>query len=193
MAVVVSNVRDGLGGDGRYMIRREGDILTIHGGCRIGGIGADVIERTRGQAGHGAGEGPNRTDRAIRGLAIRGGRIGGCAPDDTMLGRIGHTQGGDVAIPGGGGGRDIRDRLRGDRRREQSREGDILAVHVPTCIGGIGADMIQRTRRQVGDGAGEGTGRADRSIHGFVIQDGGIGRKCSRRHHAGWDWANLSR
>ena len=88
-------------------------------------------------------------------------------------------------LPGGCRGGDIRDCLRGDRRREQGREGDILAIDRAHIIGGIGAHVIQRTGCQVGHGAGEGTRRADRSIHGFIIQDGGIGRKCSRPRHAG--------
>ena len=88
---------------------------------------------------------------------------------------------------------DVRDCLRGNRGREQGREGDILAIHGAFIIGGVGADVIQRAGRQVGDAAGEGTCRADRSIHGLVIQERGIGSKYPRRHRAGWDWANRSR
>ena len=149
------NICDGLGGDGRYNQSRESDLIAIHSGGVIGDIGAHVIKRTRCQAGHGAGEGPDCADRAIRGFAVRGGRVGRCAPDDAMLGWIWYTQGGDGSVPGGGGGGDIRHGLRGDRRREQRGESDILAIHGAYIIGGIGAHVVQGTRRQVGDGAGE--------------------------------------
>ena len=169
------DVRDSLGGDGGYDQGREGNFITIHGGCVIRGVGTDIIERTGCQAGHGAGKGADRADGTIRGFAIRGGGVGRCAPDHAMLGWIRHAQGRDVAVPGGGRGGDIRDCLRGDRGREQGCEGDILAIDRTYIVRGIGADVIESTRRQVGDGAGEGTWLADRSIHAFC-------------YPGSWDW-----
>ena len=175
------NVRDSRGGDGRRVVGSEGDILTIRCACRIGGVCADMIQRPRRQTGHGAGKGADRANRTIRGFAVRRGRVGGCAPDDTMLGRIGHTQRSDVAVPGGCCGCNVGDCLGGDCWRNESRESDILAIDCPNRIGGISADVIQRPRRQIGHGAGKGTGRADRTIRGFVIRDGGSCR-CIPNH-----------
>ena len=187
------DVRDSLGGDGGYDQSREGNFLAIHGGCVIRGVGADMIERTGRQAGHGAGECADRADRAIRGFAVCGGRVGRGAPDHAVLGWIRDAEGGNVAVPGGGRGGDIGDRLRGDRGREQGCEGDILAIDRAHIIGGISANVVQGTRRQVGDAAGEGTRRADRSIHGFIIQERGIGCRSPDHTMLGRDWANRSR
>ena len=95
---------------------------------RIGGVGANMIERARGQPGDGAGEGTGRADRAIRGLVIRDGRVERSAPDHTMFGRVGGTQNRDIAVAGGGGGGNVRDCLGGDGGRKQRGEGDILTI-----------------------------------------------------------------
>ncbi len=64
----------------------------------------------------------------------------------------------------------IRDCLRGDRRREQSRESDITPIHGANIIGGISTDMIERAWSKAGDAAGEGAWRTDRTIHSFAVQ-----------------------
>ena len=87
------------------------------------------------------------------------------APDDTMLGWIGHTQRGDSAVPRGRGGRDGRDRLGGDGWAcHESREGEITTVRGAYRIGGVRPDVIQRPGCQTGDGACEGTGRTDCTV-----------------------------
>ena len=145
-----------------------------------------MIERIGRQAGHGAGEGAGRADRTIRGLAVGRGRIRGGRPDDAMLGRIGNAQRSDVAVPDGCGGQDVRDRLGGDGRRDQGREGDILTIHGGCVIRGVGADMIERTGGQAGHGAGEGAGRADRAIRGLAIRSGRVGRCAPDHAMLGW-------
>ena len=180
------DVRDSLGGDGGSEQRGERDILTIGCTCRIGGIGPDVIERVGRQAGDGAGEGAGGADRTIRCLAVRRGRVRRGSPDDAMLGGIGNTQGSNVSIPNRGGGQDVRDGLGGDGGYDQGREGDIITIHGGCVIGGVGADMIERTRRQAGHGAGECADRADRTIRGLAIRGGRIGG-CAPDHAVlGW-------
>ena len=65
-----------LGGDSGYNEGTKSDIIAVDSVDRIGGIGADMIERIGGQAGDGTGEGAGCADRTIRGFAIRGSRIG---------------------------------------------------------------------------------------------------------------------
>ncbi len=161
-------------------------ILTIDCADCIGGIGPDVIERVGRQAGDVAGEGAGRADRTIRGFAVGRGRVRRSRPHNAVLGWIGDTQGSNVSVPHGCGGQDDCDRLGGDGWHDQGCEGHLLAIHGGGVIGGVGADMIERTGGQAGDGAGEGTDRADRAIRGLAIRGGGIGRRAPDHTVLGW-------
>ena len=108
----------------------------------------------------------------------RHGGIGVDIPDHTILGGIGYAQADDRAIAHGGRLRNVRDRLRGDRRQNQGSERDIIAVGCAGGIRGVGAHMIKRAGRQPGDEAGKGTSHGDGSIRGLVIRDGRVGRSA---------------
>ncbi len=167
--------RSGRGEDRRE--RGKADILTVGGADRIGGIRPEVIRLAKGQAGDVAGEGAGDAGRALRGLRSQRDRgIDRRIPDHAELGRIGHTQTYDSAIPHGRCLRNVRDGLGGDGRRNQRSESDIITVRCAARICGISADMIQRAGCQAGHGAGEGAGRADWAIRGFAICRGRIRR-----------------
>ena len=149
-----------------------------------------MIRLAQVQAGDAAGEGSRNRGRALGGLGGQRHRgIDRRIPNHAVLGRIGHAQADDRAIAHGCSLGNIRDRLGGDRRRNQRSESDIIAVGGAGDTGGIGAHMVQRARDQPGHGAGKGAGGADWAIRGFAIRDGGSRLQCSRLHRVRSDCA----
>ena len=96
----------------------EGDILAIGRAGSIGSIGAHVIERAGVRPVMVLVKAPVALTApsvvllsAVVGLSAK-------APDHTVFGRVGHAQSGDVAVAGGGGGRNGGDSLGGHGRSE---------------------------------------------------------------------------
>ena len=87
-----------------------------------------MIERTWGKAGDGARESASCADRSIGRFAVRGGGIGCRTPDYSMLGRIGHAQNSDIAVPCGRGCPCNSVLPGGHCRLQESSEGDITTV-----------------------------------------------------------------
>ena len=103
-----------------------------------------MVQGCRGKVTNRACERTRRADWTVRGLAVRSSWIGRSSPHKTMLSWIRHTQHGDIAIACGCAGRNGSDRLRGNSRRKERGESDILAIGSADCVRGISADMIQR-------------------------------------------------
>ena len=95
-------IGDGLCGDRRSEQSRESDLIPVNCAYIVGGISADIIGSTWHKAGHRAGKGTWRADRAIHSLVVQERGIGVRSPDTAVLGGIRQTRCGDCSVTGGG-------------------------------------------------------------------------------------------